>query len=189
MKRLLQLLILILLTGCSMSKYYTVFVEHIDSRAEGDRFIDSLKAAGQDTIIGYYDGCSGCIQGLEKPYYIFWDSGNKWHLTKFTKYSRFNQITGYSPPIKYTSEYFETIDSLKLTVPEFEMSHFPYDVVRIVLNGKEINYEIKDYEKWNNESAPKVILIDKIRSKLFDVLPSEWKGLDYKTEKRRKDSA
>ena len=60
------------------------------------------------------------------------------------------------------------------------MSHFTYDAVRILLNGREINYEIKNYEKWNNESAPKVILIDKIRSKLFAIFPSEWKALDYK---------
>jgi hypothetical protein len=69
------------------------------------------------------------------------------------------------------------------------MSHYHYDVVRIILNGNEIIYEIKDYEKWNNESAPRVLLLDKIRSKLFEIRHSEWQGLDYKIEKRRKVSA
>jgi hypothetical protein len=189
MKRLLQSLILILLTGCSMSKYNTVCVEHIDSKSEGDRFIDSLRALGLDTIIGYYDGCSGCVQGIEKPYYIFWGTGNRWHVTKITKYSRFNQITGLSPPINYVSENLLTIENTNLAAPKFQMCHYTYDVVRIILNGNEIIYEIKDYEKWNNESAPRVLLLDKIRSKLFEIRHSEWQGLDYKIEKRRKVSA
>jgi hypothetical protein len=180
MRRILQILIAIVLTGCSVSKYYTSSVEHFDSRAEGNGFIDSLRTSGKDTIIGYYDGCSGCIRGLEKPYYIYWQSENKWNLTKFTIYARFNHITGFSPPIKYISDNIEAIDTLKLSLPKAEMSHFTYDAVRILLNGREINYEIKNYEKWNNESAPKVILIDKIRSKLFAIFPSEWKALDYK---------
>jgi hypothetical protein len=177
------------LISCSAIRYSTVYVEHIDSRAEGDRFIDSLRTSGLDTIIGYYDGCSGCIQGVEKPYYIFWDSGNIWHLTKITKYSRFNQITGYSPPINFLFENLSTIENNNLNAPKFEMCHFNYEVVRIILDDKEINYKIKDSEKWNNESSPRVMLIDKIRSTLFDIYPSAWKGLNYKTEKRKKDSA
>ena len=175
--------------GCSMSKHYTVYVEHLDSRIEGDRFIDSLQNAGVDTIIGYYDGCSGCIQGLDKPYYVFWDSGKKWYLTKFTKYSRFNHIAGYSPPIKYLTENLENIENGKLTKPQYEISHYPYDVVRIILKDNEIKYEVKAYEKWTNESTQKVILIDKIRSKLLDIRPGNWEGKNFKTEKRKKESA
>lgn len=172
--------------SCSLSKQYTVFVEHIDSRAEGDKFIDSLHTAGVDTIIGYYDGCSGCIQGLEKPYYVFWDSGKKWHVTKFTKYSRFNHIAGYTPPINYLSDNVDSIKNGKLKKPQYEMNHFPYDVVRINLGDYDFKYEIKAYEKWANESHQKAILIDKIRSKLLDISLGEWKGLNYKSEKRKK---
>lgn len=172
-----------------MNKHYTVYVEHLDSRLEGDRFIDSLQSAGFDTIIGYYDGCSGCIQGRNKPYYIFWDSGKKWYLTKFTNYSRFNHIAGYSPPIKYLTENLESIKNDKLKKPEYEISHYPYDVIRIILNDKEIRYEVKAFEKWNNESIQKVILIDKIRSNLLRVLSGEWKGLNFKTEKIKKERA
>jgi hypothetical protein len=59
MRRILQILIPIVLTGCSVSKYHTSSLEHFDSRAEGNVFIDSLRTSGKDTIIGYYDGCSG----------------------------------------------------------------------------------------------------------------------------------
>jgi hypothetical protein len=87
------------------------------------------------------------------------------------------------------SENWLTIENTNLAAPKFQMSHFHYDVVRIILNGNEIIYEIKNYEKWNNESAPRVLLIDKIRSKLFDIPQREWRGLNYKTEKRGKGGA
>ncbi len=189
MKIFITLLTITLLISCSTRKYYTTYVEHLDSRAEGDRFIDSLMTSGVDTIIGYYDGCSGCIQGLEKPYYVFWASGKKWFVTKFTKYSKFNHIAGYSPPIKYLSDNLDSIENGRLNKPQYEMSHFPYDVIRIKLNDTEFEYEIKNFEKWKNESAQKVILIDKIRSKILDILTGEWKGLNYKSEKRKKESS
>jgi hypothetical protein len=189
MKKLLPLFILMLLIGCSTSKYYVAYVQHIDSRAEGNKFIDSLRTLGMDTIIGYYDGCSGCVEGFEKPYYIFWDSKNTWHLIKFTTYSKYNEITGYSPPIKYVSENIESIENGKLNAPQFELLHFHYDAVRIIFQNKETKYEINDFEKFDNESAPKVILIDKIRSELLGIFPSDWKGLNYMTEKRIKKSS
>lgn len=64
------------------------------------------------------------------------------------------------------------------------MSHYTFDNIRINLEKKEINYEIKTYEKWNNESAQKVILIDKIRLALFKIQPYEWVGISYKKGKK-----
>lgn len=188
MKSFLIILILSFLIGCSLNRNSTVYVEHLDSRLDGDRFIDSLKSVGVDTIIGYYDGCSGCILGLEKPYYVFWDAGKKWYVTKFTKYSRYNHIAGYTPPIKYLSENLDIIENGRIQKPRYELNHYPYDVIRIYLSDKEIKYEITADEKGTNEASQKVILIDKIRSKLLDILPGEWKGLNYKSEKRRKKS-
>lgn len=187
MIKTLQLFLLIIFTSCSTSKHQIILVEHINSRAEGDRFIDSLKASGKDTIIGYYSGCSGCWRGTQTPYYIYWCTENNWHLTKFTNYSRFNQITRFRPSINYLSKNIETIDSSNLIKTGVWISHCHFEIVRIVLNGKEMKYTILDYEKLDNELAPKVILIDKIRSELFNIHPSEWKGLDYKRKIRRKN--
>lgn len=111
MKTFYSLLILFLLFSCSTGRHNIIYLEHLNAKEEGDQFIDSLKTAGVDTIIGYYDGCSGCNQGREKSYYVFWDSENKWNLTKFTNYSRYNHIAGYSPPINYISSNIDSIEN------------------------------------------------------------------------------
>lgn len=182
MKPFLIIFILSFLIGCSMSRNCPVYVEHLDSRVDGDRFMDSLRNVRVDTIIGYYIGCSGCIAGLEKPYYVFWNAEKKWYVTKFTKYSRYNHIAGYAPPIKYLSENLDSIENGRIKNTQYKLSHYPFDVIRIKLSDEEIKYEITADEKWINESSQKVILIDKIRYKLLDILPEEWKGLNYKSE-------
>ena len=53
-----------------------MLVEHLDARQNGDLFIDSLKNAEVDTIVGFYYGCSGCNSGRNKVYYVNW-IGNK----------------------------------------------------------------------------------------------------------------
>jgi len=186
MKGLLQVLIFVSLIGCASSKYSTVYIEHLNSRAEGERFIDSLKTQGVDTIIGYYDNCYGCWSGFNRPYYVYWDSGNIWHLTTFTNYSRFKNITGYSPPLAYLISNLEAIENEPIIKPQYDISHFSIEYVRIILGEKEIKYSTRNYEKWHNESVQKVILIDKIRSKLFGIPQWEWKSLNYKSEKRKR---
>lgn len=47
MKSLITLLIPIILISCSIARYNTTSIKHLDSRMEGTRFIDSLKSSEQ----------------------------------------------------------------------------------------------------------------------------------------------
>jgi len=165
------------------------YVEHLNPIEEGEKYIKELQAMGVDTIISYFDGCSGCIPGLTQDYYIFWDSGKKWHLKKINQYTEFQEITGYSPPINFIRNNFKNIESEKLKNNHGELSHYPFDDIRIILNEIDIEYSVSASVYFQNELAKRIILIDKIRSDILNVLPSMWVGINYKKEKRKKDSA
>jgi hypothetical protein len=186
MKAFTALLILLFLGACSNRFHKTNYIEHLDPVANGNKFIDSLRAEGIDTLIAYYEGCSGCIRGFEKSYYIYWVHNDSGYLTKFTNYSNFKAFQSY-PPLQYLKENIKSIENGWLNEPKSEWNHFQFQSIYIILGTKEIKYTIPDYVRWVNESAPKVIFIDKIRSKLYGLNPEYWVGLNFKTEKKRSE--
>lgn len=146
--------------------------------------MDSLQTEGVDTIIGYYDGCSGCIRGTTKTYYIYWYS-EEWYLTKFNNYSNFNVISRERAPIGFISENLDSLEHGKLRRPAFELLHYHYDRIQIILPNRTFEFQVNEYQNEANPMSEKVVLIDKIRSGLLDV--RGWKGLSYRFEKVRMD--
>lgn len=167
-----------MLIGCAMRKN-DILVAHLDSKAEGRHFTDSLINAGVDTFLTYYDGCSGCIHGTTKPFYVYWVNNGIGYVTKFNELTNFN-IVSKNFNVIYTVSLVEKLGKENLSQDSFTISHYGYEQIELRLGSKVIIYELRDYEKAANEISNAAILIDKFRAFLFSIPESDWYGLSYK---------
>lgn len=182
MKLITYILFFILLSGCASKRNYYVLVEHLNARQNGDLFIDSLKNAEVDTIVGFYYGCSGCNSGSE-VYYVNWIDNEVSFIKKFTNYSNYDHIQREPMALSYISSILDTLQSEKLKEAEIYWSHYRYESVRIILNYRDVSYQIAFFEKAGNETSHLVLLINNIRLYLEPLHDYEWQGSNYKTEK------
>jgi hypothetical protein len=178
--RLLLFIAILIFVSCLTKKNYSIAVAKFNPQEEGVNFINSLKQSGVDTIISYYDGCSGCVLGYPANYYVFWTNRNKSFVTKFNEYSKFNTLRRSGVSINYITSVLNELMNEKLKEPTIDISHYNYNFVTVVFGKEQFQYEIKGYEKSENENSIRSIFIDKIRSSLFEINPSEWTRIKNK---------
>lgn len=175
MKTIFSLFLLTLAIGCGTHK---TAVSHLDSREEGNAFIDSLLAADVDTVIGYYQGCVGCVKGLPLDYYIYWldETEKRWKIKRFSTYARYEILQRGRPPMSYLERNLDSIETGRMK-PFPEFSHFSWESIRIILGERSFEYKVEEMERQFNDSSPRVIFIDKIRSELLG-LTGYWRRED-----------
>lgn len=170
-------------SACSSKK--EVLVDHLDPKEQGERFLDSLEKAGVDTAISYRDGCSGCFENAPEPHYLMWSDSSYWSVIKFTKWGTYGPVKQSGFPISFLSGNFGKIRDDTLSEPEYILSHFPYEEVRARIDDLSMEYRVKSYEKGANQLNYRVLLIDKIRSYLFEIPEAKWRPIkNVKTEKK-----
>lgn len=181
MKNLVFFLVASSMISCGIGKYQ-VPVHHLLPKVEASDFKDSLVSLGVDTILGYWDACSGCVQGIENPYYLYWIYKGEICLTKFTETSNYNILSNQWFPIDFVCTYFDEIIADSIIEPDFGLLHYDFEEVHIKLAEREFHLRIDEYEKTVNQDNFKVRLIDKIRSDLFEVDQWKWVGQNFKLE-------
>lgn len=174
MKRILSLFVfLTIISSCSYHyKLYKVPREfplpNVSNYDLGKGFVDSLSEIGVDTIVGYYIGCSGCISGTPKDFYVFWMKDRTPHLRFFPTWGEQRNIIKGLP----YSYFYEKIDSLKneeLENFEEPFLHYGYDYVFMTIGDKKVEYELTMNLKNGNLDSYHTLFIDKIRSSVLDI--------------------
>lgn len=177
MRIALKIIALVLvLAACSTKKQQIHTVVHLNSRIEGDQFIDSLISNGTDSLISYYSGCSDCPRNFNRLYAIYWYSEGHWNLRKFTSKARYQTLKDYEPPMSYLMANRKSIADSSLNSSNYVLSAYAFELIRIHFANQSIQYRIKDYERLGNEDHPKVLLIDKLRKNLNEIPTEKWKS-------------
>lgn len=184
MKTLVYISLLLHLTGCAARKYL-VAVHHLDPKLESKKFKERLLSTGVDTIITYTDACSGCVEGVLNPRYVYWFEAGQGFLTKFTEESNYNIIEPQEFPIVYIVRNFDKIKSDSIIEPNFGFMHYDFEEIFLKIGDKEFDYRLDEFEKTQNQNNFKVLTIDKIRAALFEIPSREWFGQNFKTEKKK----
>lgn len=166
--------------SCRTPKKYTL-ADYRNSQQDGDYFSDSLLKSGIDTLISYCD-CGGYMEGLSRPYYIFWVRKGNGYLTKFDNYSNYNIQETYFG-FDFIIPLQDTILKTVLKRPNYTLSHDSYDKLKIKIGTFDYDIGLEGMIRSHNILSYPDIIIDKFRSFL---LKSEgyWKGLSYKYEKK-----
>ncbi|QNR23852.1 hypothetical protein [Croceimicrobium hydrocarbonivorans] len=168
--------LVLVLAACSTKKSQIQTVVHLNSRIEGDQFIDSLISNGTDSLIAYYSGCSDCSRNFNRQYAIYWYSEGHWNLRKFTSKARYQTLKDYEPPMAYLMANRKSIADSSLNSSNYVLSAYAFELIRIQFASQSIEYRIKDYERLGNEEHPKVQLIDQMRSALQKIPSESWKS-------------
>lgn len=175
MLRYLLFLIAFATISCSVSRKKS-FADPNKSKNEALAFVDSLKDHNLKPIIVYQNGCSGCVTGIDREWYVFHNlgfHGASSKLTKFSTYSTPKTVDIFNFSTKYLLNIADSLATEKLTAPNSEMAHGPYYQIIISTENHEINYQMSKDDIRVNEDTFHVKLLDKISSFLFR-LP-EWK--------------
>ncbi|MFN0202768.1 MAG: hypothetical protein ACKVTZ_14690 [Bacteroidia bacterium] len=90
LKTILYFLIIII-CSCGISSKTQKQITRLDVLREANKFADSLQNQQIDTILIFYKGCSGCIEGLSKVAYIFWVEKNQNFVAKASTYHMYKQ--------------------------------------------------------------------------------------------------
>lgn len=171
MKKILQLSLLIIISSCSTINYYRV--PNLkgwsqNTRNQGEEFIDSLTRSGVDTIVAYFNGCTSCIRGVDEDYYVFWqDKGNSFAQI-FPSCGKSKSMR--TPTINFTYFYskIKFIKNEDLLIPPQHISSGRNLYLYINIAGNKIDFWKREYELDYNPDSIHTILIDKIRSYLYD---------------------
>lgn len=175
MKYVLFLTVCVICTGCVASRSSSSSGEELNPISDGHNFLDSLRAAGVDTFVTYFDGCSGCVEGWPQSYYIIWQQSGISYLTRFTEKGYYNVVESADFNWQFVEKHVDRLKTEELQHPEALFSHYHYDRVSVLLGNADVQYEVLGFEQEVNEMSLKVILIDKIRSYLFEIPVWEWK--------------
>ena len=143
MKYIFYISLSLILSSCLTNNYYSVAVKHLDSRVIGEKIIDSLRVSEVDTILGYYDGCSGCLLGASNTYYIFWIKNQKSFVTKVNDYSTYPHFKSSGLPFEYISSIIVPLQNEKLIEPKFLVSHYGYEIVTIITKLKRLPLNLR----------------------------------------------
>ena len=159
-------------------------MQHINSQKEGTTFIDSLKKAGVDSVVGYFYWTS---LG-PRPYHIYWKKNGMGYLVKIDAYARYNIIgvcdfTGLSPTILADLH----IDAgHKNDSALTSCDDCPGENMCILWGKDSIAYDMSLIQGWYNEWSVRKLFIDKFRSYLYlEESSNEWKALNFKRGKLR----
>lgn len=190
-KRLLLIIFFSFVTSCVVHrKHEYEMVGHIDAQKDGNRYIDSLKSAKIDTIIGYFYWTSlgPC------PYYIYWQKKGQGYITQITRYTKYNIIEknlcydAFTPLIthKLDTEKIETElitydDGAKKIITPLDCDDCPVEDIKVFVRHDSIAYRLPMLTRDKNSWSCHVTYIDKFRSFLLEI--TEWKMLNPKYEK------
>ena len=173
MKQLLFILCILALTGCFKQPSKT-HNRNFNPKEEGLKFVNELKNQGVDTIITYFDGCSGCNTNFQQTFYVYWVDNKLSRIIKFNESMKFESMS-YAIPIKYLGIFFDTLINEKIKISGYQDSHYSYSEMFIKIGDRELGYKIASYEKWVNELSWRVLMIDKFRSEIFGIKDYRWK--------------
>jgi len=70
----------------------------------------------------------------------------------------------------------KSIADSSLRSPNYVLSAYAFELIRIQFENQSIEYRIKDYERLGNEDHPKVLLIDQLRKSLNEIPTEKWKS-------------
>tara|TARA_R110002096_G_scaffold161815_1_gene328610 strand:+ start:181 stop:717 length:537 start_codon:yes stop_codon:yes gene_type:complete len=177
MKRVIILCIILSSASC---RYFVGDPEYPapnTSREDAFVFMDSLQKEGIQPLIGYFRGCSGCINGTQTSFYLFHSivqNTNSCQLTLFTNYDKPKTIKIFSFPAQYIIRTSETLVSDKLIISESDYRHGRYDQIIILNEGNTIDYSLNSTKTLANEGTNHVLLCDKIKSYLFGLPDHRW---------------
>jgi hypothetical protein len=181
--RLLFIVSMCLLASCFVHRRREYEeVGHIDAQKEGEMFIDSLKSANIDTIVGYFNWSS---LGAN-PHYIFWQNNGNGYLTQITQYAKYNIINRAFLNYVLSTTTIQKLKSEKITTRWVSCDDCPSEQMRIYLGADSVIYDMELIVREANEWSAQIIFIDKFRSFLFGVSPWEWKSLNPKYERIKK---
>ncbi|MES2480276.1 MAG: hypothetical protein V4561_14420 [Bacteroidota bacterium] len=148
-----------------------------------------------DTFIVYYELCGGmCITGFEQKIFVIEKKGEYALLTKFSNYCNSKPTEVYFP-WKYLKSSFQEIESDELVydiitdlgnetfrVESGDLSDGKLEKVAINFGEKKIGYRIRSIPLDTNEFKKRTILLDKIKSILYE-RNFENSGYKYKKHK------
>jgi hypothetical protein len=159
-------------------------VKHIDEAQAAHRFIDSVRSAHVDTIIGYYSS-KGSEIGMPCPFYVYWQCKEGAYITQFDRYTDYNILSGsYNPAGLLNPTFIGNLRSEKLKETKFFIDDDSYEYVTIILNNDSTSFSMSSVAKAFNEFSNQAVYIDKFRSYLLGINQWEWKGLNYKYGQR-----
>ncbi len=140
-----------------------------DPKAKAEKLRDSLIKNGVDTLLSYWNVCSGCLPGRLNSYYVYWIKEETAYLSKFTEEGYLKATNTLGLPISFISSHFNRIKKDSLIEPEIGLMHYSFEKVFVKLGDKNLNFQLDIFEKRSNQTNYKVLTVDKIRSALFDI--------------------
>lgn len=185
MKVVFIISIFLMMLGCKTNKNL-IAVEHLNPHEESEKFITKLKKEGVDTIIVYVQSCSGCTQGFPKSNFVYWRKESRDYITKFDGYSNYDVLSKLGIDFEFVSQVLDSMKNEELNKPEFELLHYQFERVNIILGETAVNYKVSGFEHTKeNQLKYRVVFIDKFRSFLFGIKDYEWKALNYQYKDKK----
>ena len=186
MKAPIYLLFCLIFLSCATRSRTLVAVEHIDQHSKGVEFIDSLSNAGIDTLIGYYNGCSGCVPGTQKRFYIFWMDSGETYAKKVTNYTEYEILKINYFPFSYFYSQKEKIQSDSLIEPKFRLDHGGIESCSFRIGDWSHDFSIDGWTLGANEFSMHAAFLNAMRSELYLISSNYyWKSQNLIFEKRK----
>lgn len=163
----LQFLFTVLFVSCSVKSNINN-IKINNPIVEANQFVDSLRNVNKsDTILTFYKGCSGCVQGYPYNLYVIWIKNNIVFMKRFSERGSFN-VSTIDNIFKYYFINEKSILKEEMTHNESELLHYKYSELKIYHDSNYFTYSVTDETRMYNLNSKRVVLIILLESVLYN---------------------
>jgi hypothetical protein len=167
---LLILIIQLSVISCLAQKHKKDKSVPLDIRKETKHLIDSLRSEGVDTILSFYKGCSGCVEGIYKSEYLFWKKNNQIKIKKVDSYIVYKEVLNAKDIFSYYFDNYNNMQNDSLTEPPSSLIDGPYTEINLYYDNKIYQKNIPNYYRTKDNLDKKLMIwMYYIESILFNI--------------------
>lgn len=188
-KIIIGIIVSLIIISCSSSKKYGSNIQEenrIDVITQANSLRDSLLSARIDTVLIYYNGCSGCSAWVLRSAYVFWKEKTETKVIKITNHNNKRQIASVNDVFNYYNSHKSEITNEDLVLG-VGLLHENYTKVILWYDGlNQFEKQISDFDRTDENAEKKLMSwIYLIESRLFSVeRKSSWTAIPTAKSKK-----